>query len=89
MILSYILTILSMFLFSLNSVFVKKITLSLIHKLFITFLILVSFSFITIKYINPSQKLNIFDMKTCLISGSYFLQVVFLFIAYTTLPVSI
>jgi drug/metabolite transporter (DMT)-like permease len=78
-----------MFMFSLNSVFVKKINLSLIHKLFITFLILVSVSFITIKYINPSQNLNIFDMKTSLISGSYFLQIVFLFIAYTTLPVSI
>jgi drug/metabolite transporter (DMT)-like permease len=78
-----------MFLFSLNSVFVKKISLSLIHKLFITFLILVSLSYITIKYINPSQDLKIFDMKTSLISGSYFLQVLFLFIAYTTLPVSI
>jgi drug/metabolite transporter (DMT)-like permease len=89
MILSYILTIISMFLFSLNSVFVKKINLSLIHKLFITFLILVSLSFITIKFINPSQDLKIFDMKTSLISGSYFLQVLFLFIAYTTLPVSI
>jgi len=89
MILSYILTILSMLLFSLNSVFVKKINLSLVHKLFITFLILVSFSLITIKFINPSQDFKLFDMKTCLISGSYFLQVVFLFIAYTTLPVSI
>ena len=89
MILSYILTMLSMFLFSLNSVFVKKINISLIHKLFITFLILVSISFITIKVINPSHDFKLFDMNTCLISGSYFLQVLFLFIAYTTLPVSI
>lgn len=89
MILSYILTMFSMFLFSLNSVFVKKINISLIHKLFITFLILVSISFITIKFINPSQDFKLFDMNTCLISGSYFLQVLFLFIAYTTLPVSI
>ena len=78
-----------MFMFSLNSVFVKKINISLVHKLFITFLILVSISLITIKFIDPSQHLNMFDMKTSLISGSYFLQILFLFIAYTTLPISI
>lgn len=89
MIVSYILTIFAMFIFSLNSVYVKKINISLIHKLFITFFILVSISLITIKFINPSQDLKIFDMKTSLISTSYFVQIIFLFMAYTTLPVSV
>ena len=78
-----------MFMFSLNSVYVKKINISLVHKLFITFFILVSISVITIKFINPSQDLKIFDMKTSLISTSYFVQIIFLFMAYTTLPVSV
>jgi drug/metabolite transporter (DMT)-like permease len=89
MILSYVITAFAMFLFSLNTIYVKKISISLIHKLFITFLILVSISLLTIKLINPKYDLKLFDMKTSLISASYFIQIVFLFIAYITLPVSI